>query len=368
MTTDFSKKKSLKSNFTSGIFSIDFKKDARDYYSQFSLEGADSLDVKNAKGSVLGSLNYFTKQFYQTDQEKSVKMIIIANTYSKNTRESYIAWSEKLLPQVLEIKKQTEAEYVIFLLSKKHQDSFRHLIRPRRKNRNQLRFNHLRSLNVQMVQGLSFFAEKPLKHVQIRRAEKKDLEAIAGYIKRATQRMPIARQVEGKAFEKELEQWEDLNFDDIALALSHENKIVGLLGAFNPDKKLIAKLRLDEVKDSVFFVVQTFLKLGSYLRDLRPVFNHQEVNFRFFTHIYSNNKDIFYSLVHWWIKETKNQNPVFVYPHFKGELLTLPSGSLFSFDFPADLYLMQEPDDPPSSLLKPNLYSSHLDIDLPFLF
>ena len=365
----FSKRKTQsKSNFTTGLFSIDYKEDSKNYYKQFGVEESETLSVENEKGEVLGSLNYFIKDFFQTDQEEPVKIIIIANTYSQNTRESFIAWSEELLPKVLEVKKKTEASYIVFLLSKKHQESFKHLIRPRRKNRNQLRFNHLRSLDVQMVQGLGLFAEKPLEHVKIRRATKNDIEAIAGYIKRATQRMPIARLVDEGAFEKEFNQWEDLNIADIALALSHEDKIVGLLGAFDPSKKLTAKLKLDEVKDSVFFVVQSFLKLGSYMRDLRPVFNNREVNFRFFTHIYSNNKDIFYSLVYWWINETKDQKPIFIYPHFKGELLTLPSGSLFSSDFPADLYLMQEPDDPPSSLLKPNLYSSHLDIDLPFLF
>lgn len=369
MPTKFQKKKNRsRSNFTSGLFDIEFIGDSKNYYKQFGVEDSEVLSVENEKGEVLASLNYFIKYFYQTDQDEPVKIIVIANTYSQNTRESFIAWSEELLPKVFEVKKKTEATYIIFLLSKKHQETFKPLIRPRRKSRNQLRFNHLRSLDVQMVQGLGLFAEKPLKHVKIRRAQKTDLEAIAGYIKRATQRMPIARLVDHKAFEKEFSQWEDLKFEDIALALSHDDKIVGLLGAFDPSKKLAAKLRLDEVKDSVFFVVQSFLKLGSFMRDLRPVFNNRHVNFRFFTHIYSNNKDIFYSLVHWWINETKDTKPVFIYPHFKGELLTLPSGSLFSSDFPADLYLMQEPDDPPSSLLKPNLYSSHLDIDLPFLF
>jgi len=359
----------LNTSFSSGFLKLDYLKGSSDYYKSFTDLEVGSLEDKNEDGNVVASLSYIVKEFYLRETESKMKFIVITNMKSDESRQAYVSWTDKLLQEVLKIKEKHQASYAMFLLSRRMQNSFRHLIRPRRKKRDQLRFNHLRAVKVEMIQGRRFFADAPLEHVKIRRATKEDADAISGYIKRATQTMAIKRVLGDGALENEMSKLGSGDFSNLALAESHDSKIVGMLGVFDPKKFINACMDLDEVKDSVFFVTQSFLKAGSYIKkDLRPVFDNKPIDFKFFTHIYSNNKDIFYSLISWWLDQYFDSKTVFLYPHFKGDLIAPPPSSLFSSDFPADLYLMQSPDDPPSPLLKPSFFSQQIDIDLPLLF
>jgi hypothetical protein len=360
---------SLEPSFSSGFAALDYYQGRSDYYKQFTDQEVGTLTDTNDQKGIVASLDYIVRDFFLNEEEGPVKFVLITNMKSDETREAYLSWSDRLLSEVMKVKERTGASYVLFLLSRRMQESFRHLIRPRRKKRDQLRFNHLRSLNIEMIQGRRFFAEPPLEHVKIRRATKDDAHSISGYIKRATQTIAIKRVIGEDVLIKEIESFGEKGFSNLALAESFDKKIVGVLGVYDPSDYVKASLDLDEVKDSIFFVTQSFLKIGSYIKkDLRPVFDNKVINFRFFTHNYCNNKDIFYSLIHWWLDETSDTKPVFLYPHYKGELKTAPPSSLFTSEFPADLYLMQDPDDPPSQLLKPNFFSPHIDIDLPLLF
>ena len=360
----------MQPSFSSGFVALDYLKGRSSHYQKFTDQEVGTLIDRNKQGEV-ASLDYIVRDFFLNETERLVKFILIVNMNSTETREAYLSWSDRLLSEVLKVKERTGASYVLFLLSKRMQDSFKHLIRPRRrKKRDHLRLNHLRSLKIQMIQGRRFFSDSPLKHVKIRRATREDARSISGYIKRVTLTMAIKRVVGEGTLVKEMESLGHGDFSNLALAESHDKKIVGILGVYDPQTHLGASLDLDEVKDSIFFITQSFLKMGSYFKkDLRPVSgNKKPIDFKFFTHIYCNNKDIFYSLIHWWLDESYSTKPVFIYPHYKGEFKTAPSRSLFSSDFPADLYLMQDPDDPPSQLLKPNFFTPHIDIDLPLLF
>ena len=356
-------------SFSSGFVALDYLKGRSSYYQKFTDQEVGTFLDRNVRGETVASLDYIVKDFFLSEMNRPVKFILITNMKSNETREAYVSWSDRLLSEVMKVKEKTGASYVLFLLSRRMQESFRHLTRPKRRNRDQLRFNHLRSVNIEMIQGRHFFADSPLKHVKIRRATREDAYPISGYIKRATQTVAIKRLVREGALVKEMESFGHKDFSNLALAESHDNRIVGILGAYDPQEHLKACLDLDEVQDSIFFVTQSFLKIGSYLKkDLRPIFDNKPVDFKFFTHIYCNNKDIFYSLIHWWLDESYSSKTVFLYPHYKGELKTAPPSSVFFSEFPADLYLMQDPDDPPSQLLKPNFFTPHIDIDLPLLF
>lgn len=359
----------METSFSSGFVALDYLQGRSSYYQRFTDQEVGTLLDKNEQGEVVASLDYIVRDFFLNEGEGPVKFVLITNMKSDETRQAYLSWSDRLLSEVMKVKEKTGAAYVLFLLSRRMQESFRHLIRPRRKKRDQLRFNHLRSVNIEMIQGRRFFADSPLEHVKVRRATREDAHSISGYIKRATQTVAIKRVIGEGVLVKEMDALGFKDFSNLALAESHDGRIVGVLGVYDPQAYLRASLDLDEVKDSIFFVTQSFLKMGSYLKkDLRPVFNSKPIDFKFFTHIYCNNKDIFYSLVHWWLDESYSTKPIFLYPHYKGELKTTPPDSVFSSEFPADLYLMQDPDDPPSQLLKPNFFTPHIDIDLPLLF
>ncbi len=359
----------MNTSFSSGFLKLEYLKNSAVYYKKFTDQDSGLLEDFNDEGECVASLDYIVKDFYLEEANGPVKFIIITNMKSDESRQAFVSWSDKLLSQVMEIKEKTKASYVLFLLSRHVQNRFKGFILPRRNKRDQLRFNHIRSLDIQMIQGRGFLADKPLKHVHVRRAVPSDVSAISGYIKRASTEMAIKRVVGEEELQKEMSLLGSSDFSNIAVAESHEQKIVGLLGVFNPMEHLKTCLDLDEVKDSIFFVTQSFLKFGSiFSKKIRPVESSKNLNFRFFSHIYCNNKDIFYSLMCWWLDQTQKEKPVFIYPQYKGELKLTPSPSIFYSNFPADLYLMQKPDAPPSPLLKPNYFTPHIDIDLHSIF
>ncbi len=335
--------------------------DIESYYSQFSVV-VKRLVLKNSKNEVLGSAVLYTKEYYI--EGRSARVLFIGDVSAKPVREALVGWSQAMLPEILNQKKALGAEYAFFMISSNKRKMFNFFIRPRKIRSDHPRFNLVRSVKINLIQGKTFFAEDPLEHLIIRRAVESDLDQISGYIKKTTANMPLARLCTKGFLSQEILSWKEFSPSDIFIALDCEGKIVGTLGSFPLYK--YGKIKFD-LKDSRFDSLQQGLRIGSYFKDLRPVLRKKETKINLFTHMYFNNHDIFYSLVRKWIDETRKQGDIFVYPHFKGALKSAPSDSLLTFSVNANLYLIQEPNEPPSSLLKTGLLSADLDIDLPFV-
>lgn len=357
--------KSLGPSLGASFLDLKFKNSPDSYYSQLGDE-VKTFKKKSADGKVQASAVAYTKYFFHKDLGR-VKALIVANVRTSSTRDALVFWSESILPEILSYKKSVGADMAFFLLSKRDQAVFNFFIRPRKKRKDQVRFNHLRSLSLNFVQGQGFFADSPLEHLSIRTAKPSDLSGLEKYIKKVSSGMPLARSLDEDDLLLEFKKADGLKLKNLALAFDFENNIVGSLGVFDSSAQIEFSLNLDDVQDSIFLVTQNFLKMASWLKDLRPASRNRALNLKFFTHMYFNNRDIFYSLVCWWLKQTKKERSLFLYPHYHGDLKASPSESLHSSLFGADLFLLQAPDEVPRGLLRPSLFSPALDLDLHLL-
>ncbi len=360
----------LGASLSGSFMALSYKEGAKSYYSQFG-EDAQERSLIGAEGKVIAGFTVFTKKLHQKDKGE-VKVLFITNAKTKNSREALVGWSEKLFPEILKIKKDLKCDYALFFISRRERGVFNFFIRPRKKRAGQIRFSHLRGVRVQVVQGRQFFPEKPLKHVSIRKAQVSDLEKLSGYIKQAAKNAPLSRKLDDDSLLKDFDAVEGFSYKDLALAFDSEGEIVGSLGALDMSKHADIKFKFNDVLEPAFNVLQGYLRFAAWFMDLRPVTRSRKQPVKFFTHMYFNNHDIFYSLICWWLKETaakkaRTEKPLFLYPFYKGDLKATPPESLFSSGFKGDLYLMQGVGEPPSELLKPVLFSELLDIDLPFL-
>lgn len=356
----------LCTSLSGSFLNIDFHKSSLEHYQQFG-ENAEERFLKGAKGEILARTVFFTKEFYQKDRGR-VKILVVTDIKTVNSREALLGWSEKLLPEILKFKRETESDYALFFLSRRERGLFDFFMRPRKVREDQIRFSHLRSVNIEIVQGLRMFASKPLEHVHVRRAQANDLPKLERFIKAMSLDNPISRLLDEGSLKKEIKSWKNFDYENLALAFDFEDNIVGSLGAYDFSGQGDCQFKFDEVLEPTFVALQTFLKMGSWLTDLRPVLEKEKQSVKFFTHMYFSNHDIFYTMIHWWIKQTKLEKSLFLYPFYKGDLKGAPPESLFCSAFKGDVYLVQNDQDAPSELLKPALFSRTLDIDLPLLF
>ncbi|MGH1469088.1 MAG: hypothetical protein ACRBBP_09455 [Bdellovibrionales bacterium] len=359
----------LGASLSGSFMNLSYKGGARAYYSQFGKDVQERF-VVGSDGKVCARFTAFTRELYQKDQG-TVKVLFVANVRTANTREALVGWSEKLLPEILKLKKDLVCDHSLFFLSRRERGLFNFFIRPRKKRDDQIRFSHLRGVEVQIVQGQKFFPEKPLEHIEIRRAKESDLEKLSGYIKQASKYAPLSRHLREGEVLQEFKSVKNFSPEDLALAFDGNGEIVGSLGAINMNSHADIKFKFNDLLEPTFNVLQGYLRSASWITDLRPVSEETPQSVIFFTHMYFNNHDIFYSLICWWIKQTKlvtkKERPVFLYPFYKGDLKAAPPESLFVSGFKGDLYLMQDTGELPSDLLKPVLFSESLDIDLPYL-
>lgn len=359
----------LGSSLSGSFMTLSYKDGAKAYYSQF---GADAQErwLVGSKGKAVAGFTAFTRVLHQKDKGE-VKVLFVVNAKTENSRGALVGWSEKLLPEVLKIKKELNCDYALFFLSRRERGVFNFFIRPRKKREDQIRFSHLRGVNVQVVQGRKLFPEAPLEHIEIRRAKASDLKKLSGYIKQAAKNAPLSRRLDEDSLLKEFNAVEGFSYKDLALAFNSEGEIVGSLGAIDMSKHADIRFKFNDILEPAFNVLQGYLKFASWLMDLRPVMEKKKQPMKFFTHMYFNNHDIFYSLICWWLKQTSvhaiMDKPLFLYPFYKGDLRAAPPESLFASGFKGDIYLMQDMSESPSDLLKPVLFSELLDIDLPFL-
>lgn len=345
---------------------MDFRGKDLEHYKQFSDE-AEERFLRNSKGEVLARAVFFTKDFYQKDRGK-IKILMVSNIRTVNSREALLGWSELLLPEILKFKIDTGSDYAVFFLSRRHRGLFDFFMRPRKVREDQIRFSHLRTASVHITQGVQFFAEEVLEHIRIRRASLSDMNNLEGFIKKVSLHSPVARFIEENSLRHEIKKLKGFDFENLALAFDSNDQIVGSLGAYDISAHADCKFKFDEVQEPTFLALQTFLKLGSWVTDFRPVLEKEKQSVKFFTHMYFNNTDIFYTLASWWIKETKQEKSLFLHPYYQGDMVGAPSNSLYTSGFKGDLFLVQKEGDPPSELLKPAIFSNALDIDLPLFF
>ncbi len=355
----------------SGSFmDLSFKEGSGAYYAQFG-ENVEKRYLIGSNGKVKSEFTAFTRDLYQKDKNSLVKVLFIVNARTVNTRESLVGWSEKLFPEILKLKKEFSCSHALFFLSRREKWLFDFFIRPRKKREDQIKFSHVRGASIQIVQGTKFSAQAPLKYVKIRRAKEEDLQKLSGYIKQASMYAPLSRNVGEEQVLKEFKTVKNFSPDDVALAFNSNGEIVGSLGAVDMANHADIKFKFNDLFEPTFNVLQGYLRLASWVADLRPVLEKKIQNVRIFTHMYFNNHDIFYSLIYWWIEQTKHiskkERPVFLYPFYMGDLKAAAPESLFISSFKGDIYLIQDEGELPSELLKPVLFSQPLDIDLTYL-
>lgn len=266
------------------------------------------------------------------------------------TRQAILHWSQKFFSALEEEKKKHNCRYVFSVVPHSQRQTYNTFIRPRNLRRGLPRYHLFRRFNLVTLHGLWPFHDLPLSGIRIRAATKDDFSPLAHYILSKIADRPLRYYDSPEGFRLNLERWRDLKIENFLIAFDRYNNIIGCIAPWSSERvQRITPLAYDDKAQNF----REILRVLSWFRIAHPIskVNH-EFEFRHLTHLYADNPDIFYSLLYNAFQQS-GKNEFLVYPHFAGELLTLPPRSFITAEIPYGLYCILSANDPVPDFLKP---------------
>jgi len=266
------------------------------------------------------------------------------------TRRAILGWSKHFLP-VLEQERATRgARFIFSVVPHSQRQAYNAFIRPRHLRREFPRYHLFRRFQLVSLHGLWPFHDLPLTGIKIRSAGPADRAALADYILRKTAKRPLSWYSTPEDFYTSVERWRDFNIENFLLAFDRYHNVIGCVAPWSPERVQ----RTFPIKyDSKAKNFQDMLKVLSMFRLGHPLpAEGQQFEFRHLTNLQADNPDIFYSLLYNAF-QMSGKKEFLLYPHFEGELTTLPPRSFIAAETPYGLYCILGPNDPIPDFLKP---------------
>jgi hypothetical protein len=265
-------------------------------------------------------------------------------------RRAILGWSQHFLPALEKERNQHDARYVFSIVPHSQRQAYNAFIRPRHLRREFPRYHLFRRFQVVSLHGLWPFHDLPLSGIKIRSANNNDREQLAEYILRQTAGRPLAPYGTVEGFYAGLARWRDLGLENFILAFDRYNNLIGCVAPWSPDRVQRTYPIQYDSKAENFRDLMSLLSLFKLAHPLPQIGSQFEL--RHLTHLYADNPDIFYSLLYNAF-QMAGKKEFLLYPHFDGDLLTLPPRSFFSAETPYGMYCVLNPTDPVPDFIKP---------------
>lgn len=281
------------------------------------------------------------------------------------SRRAILSWSQHFLPVLEEEKKKRNCRYVFSVVAQSQTQAYNAFIRPRTSRRHFPRYHMFRRFRIVCIHGRWPFAPSPISSVALRQAREEDLEALANYIVRKKHEGPLSFHTTPEDFVVSLKRWAHLAIEDFILALDRSGKIIGCVAPWNSEN--IHKIQATDFTPRGQ-TLQDSLKALSLFRLTHPLTTgaERQLHFKYLTHFFADNPDLFYSLLYQAWEETPTDK-FLCYPHFDGHLLSLPPKPFISSSMRAALYCILSPNDPQPDFLRPITFGAPPDFELPLL-
>ncbi|MCB0349761.1 MAG: hypothetical protein KDD38_01175 [Bdellovibrionales bacterium] len=269
------------------------------------------------------------------------------------TRSAVLNWARHFLPVLEREREKRNCRYIFSAVPHSQRQAYNAFIRPRNLRRGMPRYHLFRRFDLIGIHGLWPFHDLPLTGIKIRTASENDFEQLADYILKKTAKRPLAPYLTIHDFKESLDKWRDLYVENFLLAFDTSDNLIGCTAPWSPERVQ----RTYPVKyDSSSSNFRDVLSLLSLLRLAHPLPKEgQEFELRHLTHLYADNPDIFYSLIYNAYRLC-GKKEFLLYPHFEGELISMPPRSFITNSTPYGLYCILSPSDPIPDFLKPRSF------------
>ena len=266
------------------------------------------------------------------------------------TRRAILGWSQHFLPVLDHEKKKRDCKYLFSTVAASQRQAYNAFVRPRNFRRKLPRYYLFRRFKIITLHGQWPFMGKPLSGIKIRTAQESDWEKLGNYVLNKTNDRPLKYYDSVDEMKKSIARWRDLHIESFLLALDRSDRVVGCVAPWSAERvqKLVPVGYGPKVKN-----LQDMLQVLSWFGLAHPLPREkEEFECRYLTHLYADNPDVFYSLLYNSYQQT-GKKEFLVYPHFIGELSTLPPRAFISAEMPASLYCILSPNDEIPDFLRP---------------
>lgn len=265
-------------------------------------------------------------------------------------RRAITTWAQHFLPILEDERKSRNCKYIFSTVARSQRQAYNAFIRPRNVRRPIPRYHLFRRFQLITLHGLWPFHSQPLPGIRVRSATENDIDRVALFILRQTEDSPLSYYTSVNDFANALERWRDLKIQNFLLAFDKNDRLIGCVAPWLAERiQRVYPMSYNSTANNM----HDMLKLFSVFGVSHPLPNvGQEMPIRYLTHLYAENPDIFYSLLHA-AYTLSGKNEFLLYPHFEGHLQSLPPRSFISAEMNFGYYCILSPSDPLPDFLKP---------------
>lgn len=267
-------------------------------------------------------------------------------------REALVTWSRQFLETLESSQKERECRYMFSILSQEAGKTYNTFLRTRTRISTFPRYHLLRKFVLITVNGRTPFFSNPLPSIRIVPADHRILDPLLNFIRKKSQSRPLSFDNSQDVFMRRLSLWRGLKLEDFLVAFDSQNNIIGCTAPWSPNS--VQNYQVSGYHGTIAGYRKIFA-LGSLFGITRSLpAHHKMLNFKFLSHLYVNNHDIFQALLFHAYKQSK-RHEFLVYQNFDGDLMTWLPKHFIGWSMPFGLYSIG-----PETLENPSLQPSPL--------
>jgi hypothetical protein len=346
-----------------GLVGLSFhRKD--NFFNQYKLLSSDYVTylLIDEKGEVHTTATIIFQKCILDGQEETIGYA--TDLRVSRSRRAIREWATHFLPILIKERDERNCKYIFSSIGDKRNQAQNALIRPRSIKRNLPRYHLFRKYRLINVHGKYPFSAKPLNTLEVRYATNYDLKKIEAYIRKKQQNRLIVFPHFGKDLMTAIKNWNGLKIENFLMAIDDNSEIVGLVALWNKSKiqdvyPMTTSKRVKSFQGTLRFL--SWLGLAKKL-----FYKNKPFNITLMSHLYVDNPDIFYTLLHKAYK-TSAKKSFLSYVHFEGDLNTIPPRSFITSKLSYGLYCILAKEDPIPDFLKPRTLKEPPDFDPSFI-
>lgn len=269
-------------------------------------------------------------------------------------RKAIMHWSQHFLPVIEREREKRNCQFVFSSVASSQRQAYNALIRPRSLKRRIPRYHLFRKLQLVSIHGLWPIHSKALPGIKMQKGTASELPQIANYLIQRYSERPMHGIGKTEDFMRVFNQWKGLRADDFIIARDHRGEIIGccaLWSSRNVQRYFASSYSPsgDNFRSSLFW-----LSLFSNVHKIPP--KNSELLPRFMCFLQVDNPDVHESLVHYAFQDI-GKDEFLVYPHFEGDLHTLPPRGFINSVQRYGFFCLLAPNEALPNFLKPTLFS-----------
>lgn len=266
------------------------------------------------------------------------------------SRKAILTWSQHFLPVLEEARQERGCKYIFSVVAASQRQAYNAFVRPRTIRRNLPRYYMFRRFQTISLHGLWPTHRDPLPGIVVRNANENDFDLLADYLVAKNKEKPLYYISDRDGFRTSLERWRDLYLENFLLAFSKQGELLGTAAPWSPQQtQRVYAAKYGATAQNMRDILKLFNWFG--IAHPLPKEGH-ELQLRYLTHLNASNPDVLYSLLYNAFQGL-GKKEFMIYPHFEGDLVTLPPKGFISASQNFGLYCILSPTDKLPDFLKP---------------